>query len=164
VTGSAVVVNSIGKLGIVMSSARFKRDVRDMGQASADLLKLRPVTFRYKNDPAGQRQYGLIAEEVAGVFPELVVRGTKGEIDSIQYHELIPMLLNELQHQQQTLGVQTRQLTVQSRQLSTQSLQLAELKAQNKSLRDALVQQNAAVAARLERLEKGAVPPTLVSR
>jgi Chaperone of endosialidase len=157
-------VSSTGELGIVVSSARYKRDIDDMGEASTNLMKLRPVTFRYKNDPAGQRQYGLIAEEVAGVYPELVVRGTKGEIESLQYQELIPMLLNEVQHQQQTLGVQTRQLTAQFRQLSAQSLQLAELKAQNKSLRDSLVQQNAAVAARLDRLEKGAVPPTLVSR
>ena len=135
-----------------------------MAEDSTNLMKLRPVTFRYKNDPEGRRQYGLIAEEVAGLYPELIVRGPNGEIESIQYHQLIAMLLNEVQHQQRTLALQTRQLTAQSRPLSAQSLQLAELKTQNQSLRDALVQQNAAVAARLERLEKGAVPPTLVSR
>lgn len=72
VTGDAVVVNSTGRLGIVMSSAWYKRDIEEMGERSQGLLKLRPVTFRYKQDPQGDRQYGLIAEEVAQVYPELV--------------------------------------------------------------------------------------------
>lgn len=58
-------VSSTGRLGIVMSSARFKRDIHDMGRTSSGLMKLRPVTFRYKNDPEGSQQYGLIAEKVA---------------------------------------------------------------------------------------------------
>ena len=147
-----------------MSSARYKRDIHDMGDGEQRADEAASGDLPLQERPGGHRQYGLVAEEVARVYPELVVRGTKGEIESLQYQELIPMLLNEVQHQQQTLGVQTRQLTAQFRQLSAQSLQLAELKAQNKSLRDSLVQQNAAVAARLDRLEKGAVPPTLVSR
>jgi Chaperone of endosialidase len=55
-----------------VSSARYKRDIRDMGAASSGLMKLRPVVFRYRSDPQGQQQYGLIAEEVARVYPELV--------------------------------------------------------------------------------------------
>jgi hypothetical protein len=57
------------------------------------------VTFRYKEDPQGERQYALIAEEVARVYPELVVRGDKGDIESVQYRELIPLMLNEMKHQ-----------------------------------------------------------------
>jgi len=77
--GDAVVVNSVGRLGIVMSSARFKRDIQDMGTRSDGLLRLRPVTFRYKNDPTGALQYGLVAEEVAKVYPELVSYGPDGK-------------------------------------------------------------------------------------
>ena len=67
-----------GQLGIVASSARFKRDIQAMGEASQSLLQLGPVTFRYKQDPQATRQYGLIAEEVAKVYPELVTRGPDG--------------------------------------------------------------------------------------
>jgi Chaperone of endosialidase len=142
--GIQVVINSSGQLGTVVSAARYKRDIRDIGEKSQGLHRLRPVTFRYKQDPQGPRQYGLIAEEVATVYPELVVRGAKGEVEAVQYHELIPMLLNEVQHQQQ---------------------ELAELKAQNARLQATLVQQNAAVAARLEQLEAGAArAATLATR
>jgi hypothetical protein len=65
ISGTDVVVNSAGRLGIIMSSARYKKDIRNMGALSDGLLKLRPVTFRYKQDRSNQRQYGLIAEEVA---------------------------------------------------------------------------------------------------
>jgi hypothetical protein len=98
--GSQVVVTAAGQLGIVASSARFKRDIQAMGEGSQGLLQLRPVTFRYKQDPQATRQYGLIAEEVAKVYPELVTRGPDGKVASVEYHELIPMLLNELQRQQ----------------------------------------------------------------
>src|SRR5262249_11114338 len=124
-----------------------------MGERSQGLYSLRPVTFRYKQDPQGQRQYGLIAEDVAKVYPELVVKGTDGKVESVQYYELVPMLLNEVQHQQQ--------------KLETQSQELAELKAQNERLQAIAGQmqqrdeeqraQNAALATRLERLEAGAV-------
>jgi hypothetical protein len=98
--GAAVVVNSQGQLGVVSSSRRYKQDIRDMGDVSARLLKLRPVAFRYKEvDVAGQRpeQYGLIAEEVAQVMPELVVYNEKGRPETVAYQTLAPLLLNELQ-------------------------------------------------------------------
>ena len=100
IMGVDVVVGSDGQLGVAASSLRYKRDVRSLDNRSQRLWQLRPVTFRYKQDPQGQRQYGLIAEEVAKVFPELVVRGSKGELESVQYRELIPLMLNEMQHQQ----------------------------------------------------------------
>ena len=99
VTGDAVVVSNTGQLGIVVSSARYKRDIHDMDAVSDNLMKLRPVTFRYKSDPTGTRQYGLIAEEVARMYPELVTIGADGRVESVHYHELIPMLLNEIQKQ-----------------------------------------------------------------
>jgi len=163
ISGAQVTINSAGQLGILPSSVRYKRDIQTMGARSQGMHQLRPVTFRYKHDPQGQRQYGLIAEEVAKVYPELVVRGTKGEVESVQYYELIPLLLNEVQHQQQALTTQSQQLSAQSQQLSAQSQQLAELKAQNERLQAALGQQNAAMAARLERLEAGAVRAATVA-
>jgi hypothetical protein len=87
VTGDAVVVSNTGQLGIVVSSARYKRNIRAMGSSSDALMKLRPVTFRYRNDPSQQRQYGLVAEEVARVYPDLVSRDVAGEVVSVQYHD-----------------------------------------------------------------------------
>jgi hypothetical protein len=139
VSGSQVFVNANGQLGIAPSSARYKRDIQTMGDRSRLLFQLRPVIFRYKFDPRGERQYGLIAEEVAKVYPELVTKGEDGKVESVQYHKLIPMLLNEVQHQQQTLEAQTQQL--------------AQLKAENTRLEATLAEQNAALAARLARLE-----------
>src|SRR5208282_4747009 len=97
VTGAAVEVSSTGQLGIVMSSARYKHDIHDMGGKSSAVLKLRPVTFRYNNDPANTLQYGLVAEEVAKIYPELVTYGPDGKVMTVRYSMLSAMLLNELQ-------------------------------------------------------------------
>jgi trimeric autotransporter adhesin len=99
VTGSAVMVNSSGQLGVVVSSERFKTDIAPMESNTAKLEQLRPVTFKLKTDAKGTRQYGLIAEEVAKVYPELVIRDEKGRIDGVRYDELAPMLLNEMKQQ-----------------------------------------------------------------
>jgi Chaperone of endosialidase len=144
-SGSAVVISSTGQLGIQVSSARYKHDIQPMGARSQGLFQLRPVTFRYMNDPQGQRQYGLIAEEVAKVYPELITRDANGEVESVRYQELIPMLLNELQHQQQ----QVVELRTQHERLRTIAVQLQKREKAQQA-------QNAALAARLERLEEAA--------
>ena len=97
-----VLVDSNGQLGIQSSSRRYKEDIQDMGDVSSGVLMLRPVTFRYKKpytDGTKPIQYGLIAEEVAEVYPDLVTRSADGEIETVKYHVLVPMLLNELQKQ-----------------------------------------------------------------
>jgi hypothetical protein len=99
VSGLAVVIGSNGELGAVSSSERFKTGIAAMGSNTEKLQLLRPVTFHYKSDARGTLRYGLIAEEVAKVYPELVVRDQKGRIDGVRYDELAPMLLNELQKQ-----------------------------------------------------------------
>jgi len=95
VVGDAVVVDANGQLGTATSSARFKNDIKPMDKASESILTLKPVTFRYKSDSKGTPQFGLIAEEVAKVNPDLVVRDRKGEIYSVRYDAVNAMLLNE---------------------------------------------------------------------
>jgi hypothetical protein len=124
VSGSAVMVNSSGQLGVVLSSERFKTAIAPMGSNTAKLEQLRPVTFKYKTDPKGTLRYGLIAEEVATVYPELVVRDQNGRIDSVRYDELAPMLLNEMQKQERTNASQA----VQIRDLKQQVAELVDLK------------------------------------
>ena len=96
-----VMIDSTGQLGTVSSSRRFKEDIADMGAASHDLMRLHPVTFRYKKpfaDGSKPIQYGLIAEEVAEVYPDLVAHSADGQIETVKYQVLDSMLLNEVQH------------------------------------------------------------------
>ncbi|HEY6341553.1 MAG TPA: tail fiber domain-containing protein [Bryobacteraceae bacterium] len=105
-SAEAVYIGSNGQLGTVASSIRYKEDVQDMGDASSDLLKLRPVTFRYKQpyeDGSKPLDYGLIAEEVEQIYPGLVVKDKDGQVQTVQYQKLTPMLLNELQKQHEEL-------------------------------------------------------------
>jgi hypothetical protein len=101
ITGSAVYVTSSGQLGVLSSSERYKTDVEPMGKNSEKLKQLRPVTFHLKTDPKGAVQYGLIAEEVNAIYPELVIRDDQGKIQGVRYDELAPMLLSEMQHERQ---------------------------------------------------------------
>lgn len=103
VTGGAVYINSAGQLGVLASSERFKADVKFMADASGKLTRLRPVTFKLKTDADKTVQYGLIAEEVAKFYPELVVHGADGQVAGVRYDELAPMLLNETRRLQQEI-------------------------------------------------------------
>ena len=108
-----VYVNANGQLGTIQSSRRYKEDIQNIGAASNALMQLRPVQFRYKQAaPDGSKplQFGLIAEEVAQVYPELVVRDKEGQIESVQYQQLPAMLLNELQKQHQTIERQEQEI------------------------------------------------------
>jgi trimeric autotransporter adhesin len=99
----AVLIDSADQLGTVSSSIRFKENVMYMGDASAPLYHLRPVIFNYKTDPSQRLQYGLIAEEVEEVIPGIVVKDEEGLPETVQYHHLVPMLLNELQKQNELI-------------------------------------------------------------
>jgi hypothetical protein len=90
-----VVIDSAGQLGTMSSSRRFKKEIKPMDQTSEAILGLKPVTFRYKKDNKGEPQFGLIAEEVAKVNPDLVVRDAQGEIYTVRYDAVNAMLLNE---------------------------------------------------------------------
>jgi hypothetical protein len=97
VTGSPVVIGMGGKLGVTMSSAQFKETIKPMDKASEAILALKPVTFHYKKelDPDGIPQFGLIAEDVVKVNPDLVVRDEDGKVTTVRYEAVNAMLLNE---------------------------------------------------------------------
>jgi hypothetical protein len=92
-----VFVNSDGKLGTTVSSRRLKDDIKPMDKTSEAILALKPVTFRYKKDcdPTGIAQFGLVAEDVEKVNPDLVVRDKDGKPYSVRYDQVNAMLLNE---------------------------------------------------------------------
>jgi uncharacterized coiled-coil protein SlyX len=90
-----VLIDSAGQLGTMSSSQRFKNEIKPMDKASEALLALKPVTFHYKSDSTCTPQFGLIAEEVAEVNPDLVVRDENGEIYTVRYDAVNAMLLNE---------------------------------------------------------------------
>jgi hypothetical protein len=131
--GVAVYINSSGQLGTVSSSIRFKEDVRDMGDASNAIFRLRPVTYRYKQpfaDGSKPIDYGLIAEEVADVYPDMVVKGADGQIQTVQYQKLTPMLLNELQKQHRLVEQMAKALEEQRQTVARQQETIELLKAQ----------------------------------
>jgi trimeric autotransporter adhesin len=117
----AVYVNSDGKLGAQVSSRRFKEDIHPMEEASATLYRLKPVTFRYKKaiDQGSTQQLGLVAEEVAVVNPDLVIRDKEGKPYSVRYDQVNAMLLNEFLKEHRK--VQELEATVAQQQKSFQS-------------------------------------------
>jgi hypothetical protein len=113
VGGTAVLVNGVGKLGTLTSSKRFKDDIKPMDKASDAILALKPVIFRYKKDidPAGTSQFGLVAEEVAQVNPDLVVRDKEGKPYTVRYDAVNAMLLNEFLKEHHTVQEQEATIT-----------------------------------------------------
>lgn len=142
-----VLINGDGQLGTTASSRRVKDDIQEMGAASDALRRLRPVTFRYRQphtDGTRPVHYGLIAEEVAEVYPELVARTAEGEPWTVLYHELPAMLLNEWQRQAAVVEQQGRDLTA--------------LRAENLALRRQLVEELATLQGRLAELTTRLAP------
>ena len=121
--GIAVFVNSSGQLGTMTSSARFKDEIKPMDKASEAILALKPVTFRYKKelDPVGMPQFGLVAEQVEKVNPDLVVRGKEGKPYTVRYEAVNAMLLNEFLKEH-------RRVEQQQRKLEQEKTTIAQLK------------------------------------
>jgi hypothetical protein len=121
VVGSAVVVDTLsGQLGVVVSSRKFKHNIADMSSDSANIYNLHPVTFAYNNDVSETKQYGLIAEEVAQVFPEIVVYDADGAPHTVQYQVLPVLLLNEVQKQQ--IHIEQQQISLEQHQASINAI------------------------------------------
>jgi hypothetical protein len=115
-----VYINSEGQLGTSASSRRFKKEIQPMDTGSEVILQLKPVTFQYRNDNTSTPQFGLIAEEVAEVNPDLVVRDKDGEIYTVRYEAVNAMLLNELLKEHRT--VNELRATVAQRQKQLEAL------------------------------------------
>jgi hypothetical protein len=131
--GVGVIIDTNGRLGTVVSSARFKDAVKPMGKASEAILALQPVTFRYKQelDPAGTPQFGLVAEQVEKVNPDLVARDEQGKPYSVRYEAVNAMLLNEFlkehrknEQQEATIARQQKQIEALTEGLQKVSAQL----------------------------------------
>ena len=109
-----VVIDSNGQLGTVISSQRYKEDIADMASASSAIMRLRPVTFRYRQpfaDGGKPVHYGLIAEEVASTMPSLAVFDAQGEPATVKYHDLPVLLLNEVQRLEKELTELRKQMS-----------------------------------------------------
>jgi trimeric autotransporter adhesin len=151
-TGTMVLVDSNGKLGHVVSSRRYKEEIKPMDNASEALFALKPVTFRYKGDidPAHVKMFGLIAEEVAEVNPDLVVRNAKGEVETIRFDSVNAMLLNELLKEQRKVQGMEAIVAQQKKDFETILAQRQkEIKALTASLREQ-AREIQKVSARLE--------------
>ncbi|HEV2113886.1 MAG TPA: tail fiber domain-containing protein, partial [Terriglobales bacterium] len=161
---TTVFVNTnTGQLGTISSSRRFKNDIVNMGAESDLLTKLRPVAFYYKPelDPTHARQYGLVAEEVAEIAPQLVIYDKKGLPQTVSYHLVNAMLLNEVQKQRRLVEAQQQENAEQRSTIARQQEQLAAVQEQLASFvsrKDAkiaaLQQKMEAVMLRLTAVEK----------
>ena len=125
--GVGVIVGANGKLGTVVSSARFKHEIKPMDKASEAILALKPVTFRYNRavDPEGIPQFGLVAEEVEKVNPDLVARDEQGKPFTVRYEAVNAMLLNEFLKAHRKLEEQQKEIEALRSQLQKVSAQLA---------------------------------------
>src|SRR6202022_3728717 len=135
-----------GQLGVAPSSQRFKDEIKPMDKASEAILALKPVSFRYKHelDPKGIPQFGLVAEEVEKVNPDLVVRDADGKVFTVRYEAVNAMLLNEFlkehrkveeqgrkaQEQERTIAQLKKGMEVLTAQLHEQSSQIQKVSAQ----------------------------------
>jgi Chaperone of endosialidase len=132
VTGSTVVVNSNGKLGVTTSSERFKEKIKPMDNASETILALKPVTFRYKKeiDPERTRQFGLVAEDVEKIDPELVVHDEQGKPYTVRYDAVNAMLLNEFVKEHRTVQEQGAMIARQQKQIEALTAVVQKVSAQ----------------------------------
>lgn len=159
VSGAAVVVNGAGQLGVAASSKRFKDGIKPMDKASEAILSLEPVTFRYKKalDPDRLPQFGLIAEDVAKVNPNLVARDHKGQVYTVRYDAVNAMLLNEFLKEHKKVEQQSREIQIQKDTISKLKKGMDSVIAQLKDQTSQIQKVNA----RLE-LSKGATQSVAV--
>jgi len=125
-----VVIDSAHQLGTMSSSRRFKNEIQPMDKASESILALRPVTFYYKSDKGGTPQFGLVAEQVAEVNPDLVVRDDEGEIYTVRYDAVNAMLLNEFLKTHRKMEAQEAMIARQQKQIETLTAGLQKVSAQ----------------------------------
>ena len=151
--GVGVIIDSNGHLGTIVSSERFKDQIKPMDKASEAILSLKPVTFRYKHelDPEGIPQFGLVAEQVEKVNPDLVARDADGKAYTVRYEAVNAMLLNEFLKEHRKVEDQDRKVQEQEATIIRLSSIVAE---QQKVFNARLKEQDSKIQAVNERLER----------
>jgi hypothetical protein len=119
-----------GKVGTLASSQRFKDDIQPMANASEAILALKPVTFHYKNDAKCSWRFGLIAEEVAKVDPDLVALDKEGKPYTVRYDQVNAMLLNEFLKEHRKVHELEKGMAGLTAQLKEQAAQIQKVSAQ----------------------------------
>jgi hypothetical protein len=121
-SGRAVYVNADNKIGTLVSSRRFKEEIKPMDKASEAILALKPVTFRYKKEieSNGSIMFGLIAEDVEKADPDLVTRNEKGEAETVRYEAVNAMLLNEFLKEHRTVQALQKEINALKAELKEQ--------------------------------------------
>ena len=139
-SGRPVYINSDGKLGTLVSSRRFKEELKPMDNASEAILPLKPVSFRYKKEiePSGALMFGLIAEDVEKVDPDLVTRNAKGEVETVRYEAVNAMLLNEFLKEHRKVEEQSRMTEERGRTIEKQETEIRALTSQLQKVSDQL--------------------------
>jgi len=151
--GVGVIIDTFGRLGTVVSSERFKDAIKPMDKASEAILALKPVTFRYKHelDPDGIPQFGLVAEQVAKVNPDLVARDDQGKPYTVRYEAVNAMLLNEFLKEHRKVEEQDRKMQEQEATITQLKSTVAQ---QQKDFQATAVQQEKEIKALTATVQK----------
>jgi hypothetical protein len=164
--GVGVIIDTNGQLGTTMSSARYKDNIKPMDKASEAILALKPVTFRYKHelDANGIPQFGLVAEEVEKVNPDLVARDEQGKPYTVRYEAVNAMLLNELLKAHRRLEDQEHKIALQERNGKEQEAMMTEQQKEIQALAASLKEQSAQIQQVNNQLQARQSAPRLVSK
>jgi hypothetical protein len=165
-TGAAVIVDTTGHLGTTISSARFKDQIQPMDKASEAILSLKPVTFRYKTalDPKGIPQFGLVAEQVEKVNPDLVARDADGKAYTVRYEAVNAMLLNEFLKEHRKVEEQARTSQKQEATIAQQKKDFERAIAQQQKKIEALTATLKAQAAQIQKVSDQLTEQSLAPR
>jgi hypothetical protein len=163
--GVGVIVDSEGHLGTVVSSERFKDSIKPMDKASEAILALKPVTFRYKHelDPDGIRQFGLVAEQVEKVNPDLVARDDQGKPYTVRYEAVNAMLLNEFLKEHRKVEAQEVTIAEVKSTAAKQAMTIEQQQKAIKSLTAVLKEQAAQIQKVSDQLKTQAPAPRVVA-
>jgi uncharacterized coiled-coil protein SlyX len=163
--GVGVIINSQGQLGTVVSSERFKAETKPMDKASEAILALQPVTFRYKKelDPEGIPQFGLVAEQVEKVNPNLVARDDEGKPYSVRYEAVNAMLLNEFLKEHRKGAQRDRKIAEQEAKIAELKMADAEQRKEISALTAALKEQAAQIQAVSDQLALSRPAPQMAN-
>jgi uncharacterized coiled-coil protein SlyX len=162
--GVAVVIDSTGHLGTKGSSERFKAAIKPMDEVSDAIFALKPVTFHYKKelDPEGIPQFGLVAEEVEKVNPDLVARDADGKVYTVRYDAVNAMLLNEFLEEHRKVQEQEATITQVKSTVAKQEAALAQQQKEIKELTASLKEQASQIRKVSAQLEVAKTRPQLV--